>query len=87
MDTDNGTCAEILEDDILPQVRYFAYVQVDSYHGAGSSLNALLYDRGLWKAYNHVSANNSRLQAKRVFEEKDIYPVFRELLTKKGKIK
>lgn len=87
MDTDNGTCAEILEDEILPQVRYFAYVQVDSYHGGGSSLSALLYDRGLWKSYNSVSNSNSKLQARRVFEEKDIYPVFRELFTKKGKIK
>ena len=86
-DTDNGTCAEILEDDILPQVRYFAYVQVDSYHDSGSSLSALLYDRGLWKSYKHVAAKNSKLQARRVFEEKDIYPVFRELFTKKGKIK
>lgn len=81
-DTDNGTCAEILEDDILPQVRYMAYVQVDSYHSyapVGTS-----YDRGLWKTYQSVSGSNPRLQARRVYEERDIYSVFKDLFTKKG---
>lgn len=88
-DTDNGTCAEILEDDILPHVRYFAYVQVDSYHDAdmraNPTLTSLMSDRGLWKSYQSVANKNSRLQAKRVFQEKDIYPVFRELFSKKTK--
>ena len=83
-DTDNGTCTEILEDDILPQVRYFAYVQVDSYHSYNPTVSSMLYDRGLWKSYKTVSNNNPKLQARRVSEEKDIYPVFRELFTKKG---
>ena len=83
-DTDNGTCVEILEDEILPQVRYFAYIQVDSYH---RSAPGALYDYGLWKSYTNVAANDSRLQPRRVFEEKDIYPVFRELLSKKTKQK
>lgn len=83
-DTDNGTCVEILEDDILPQVRYFAYIQVDSYH---RSAPGALYDYGLWKSYTNVASNNSKLQPRRVFEEKDIYPVFRELLLKKNKQK
>lgn len=86
-DTDNGTCAEILEDDILPLVRYFAYVQVDSYHDHKTLYGASMADRGLWKSYKSVSANNSKLQVKRVFQEKDIYPVFCELFAKKGKTK
>jgi len=86
-DTDNGTCAEILEDDILPYVRYYAYVQVDNYHDSNPTLSSILYDRGLWKSYKAVASKNSKLQAKRVLYEKDIYPVFRELFSKKGKIK
>lgn len=82
-DTDNGTCAEILEDDILPYVRYFAYVQVDSYH---ETINpSLMHERGLWKSYKNVASNDPKLQVKRVYEEKDIYPVFRELFSKKTK--
>lgn len=88
-DIDNGTCAEILEDEILPEVRYFAYVQVDDYHDYGSNptLSSLMHDRGLWKTYRGVAENNSKLQAKRVFEEKDIYQVFKDLFTKKGIVK
>lgn len=86
-DTDNGTCAEILEDNILPFIRYYAYVQVDDYHGVASnpSLAALINDRTLWKSYQNVAKNNKRLQTRRVYEEKDIYPVFRELFSKKTK--
>lgn len=89
-ETDNGTCSEILEDEILPFVRYFAYVQVDDYHdsiSASPTLASFVSDRGLWKSYESVASNNSKLQIKRVFHEKDIYPVFRELLLKKGKTK
>lgn len=89
-ETDNGTCSEILEDDILPYVRYYAYVQVDNYHdavAANPTLSSLLNERGLWKSYKHVSEHEPKLQIKRVFEEKDIYPVFRELFEKKGNIK
>jgi uncharacterized sporulation protein YeaH/YhbH (DUF444 family) len=85
-DTDNGTCAEILEDDILPHVRYFAYVQVDNYHESiNPTLTSLMHERGLWKSYKHVASNNEKLQVKRVYHEKDIYPVFRELFSKKTK--
>jgi uncharacterized sporulation protein YeaH/YhbH (DUF444 family) len=77
-DTDNGTCSEILEDDILPFTRYYAYVQVDNYHGMSSS-----YDSGLWTTYEGIASKSSNFQVKRVVEEKDIYPVFRELFSKK----
>jgi len=86
--TDNGTCAEILEDDILPKVRYFAYVQVDDYHEHDDpqdvTLSALMdISKGLWKAYTQVMGVNPKLQAKRVHQERDIYPVFRAMFQKK----
>jgi uncharacterized sporulation protein YeaH/YhbH (DUF444 family) len=85
--TDNGTCTEILEDDILPYVRYYAYVQVDDYHGASinPTLAGLIDDRSLWKSYQTVAKRNSKFQIRRVFEERDIYPVFRQLFEKKPK--
>lgn len=87
VDTDNGTCAEILTDEILPNIRYMAYVQVDDYHNEGSqmtTIGSLLggYGRGLWNAYHNISKDNPRLQMKRVNSEKDIYPVFRDLFKK-----
>lgn len=86
---DNGTCSEILEDDILPNVRYMAYVQVDQYHmtepdDAKPTISGLLsYEKGLWQSYSSVSKRNPKLQARRVFEEADIYPVFHGLFQKK----
>jgi len=88
-DTDNGTCAELLEDDVLPYVRYFAYIQVDDYHDpitdptSNPSLSMIMNQRGLWKSYQTVAEKNSKLQIKRVYNENDIYPVFRELFIKK----
>ena len=86
MDYDNGTCTEILEDDILPFSRYFAYIQVDEYHDALSAnptLTSLLNnEKGLWKSYNNVSLKNKKLQARRVFDARDIYPVFSNLFSK-----
>jgi uncharacterized sporulation protein YeaH/YhbH (DUF444 family) len=87
VDTDNGTCTEILEEEILPFTRYYAYIQVDEYHdsrGANPTITGLLnYEKGLWKSYNNVSKNFSQLQARRVFSDKDIYPVFVDLFSKK----
>ena len=69
-------------------MRYFAYVQVDSYHESiNPTLSSLIHERGLWKSYKNVASHEPKLQMKRVYEEKDIYPVFRELFTKKGKAK
>lgn len=84
--TDNGTCKEILEDDILPHVQYYAYVQVDDYHYTSGDMTlsqALGYAaNNLWKAYEAVSESNKKLQMKRVHDEADIFGVFKELFTK-----
>jgi len=80
VDSDNDTCIDILTDQILPNIRYMAYVQVDDYHG---DENANVYGKGLWRAYKSISDTNSRLQIKRVQDENNIYPVFRDLFKKK----
>jgi uncharacterized sporulation protein YeaH/YhbH (DUF444 family) len=81
MDNDNGTCVEILEDDILPHARYYAYVQVDDYHTSDIAPYHV-HGKGLWKAYEGLSKKISHFNVKRVSDEKDIYPVFRELFSK-----
>lgn len=87
-ETDNGTCSEILEDDILPRVRYYAYIQVDDYHSEESIGSLLKFsDRGLWTTYKSVSSKYPKLQIRRVSNESNIYPVFRELFSKNGKSK
>lgn len=68
---DNETCEELLRDDILPRVNYFAYIQVLRARGSGYG--------GLWDSYNKVSKVNPKLQAKAVYEDRDIFAVFKEL--------
>lgn len=86
-DTDNGTCNELLEDDILPHVRYYAYVQVDEYHERDRDVQGLLsFGKGLWKSYELLMKRHPQFQIKRVSQERDIFPVFKELFSKpKGK--
>ena len=83
--TDNGTCTEILEDEILPHARYYSYIQVDNYHEENSLIAtpASLSSSGLWRSYELVASKHKNLQIKRVYTERDIYPVFRELFKKK----
>lgn len=85
LDTDNGTCTEVVEDDILPHVRYFAYMQIDDYHGAeeDTSSGLLTFGKGLWKSYETLAGRHDHFNIKRVTEEKEIFPVFRELFKKR----
>lgn len=90
VDTDNGTCVELLEDDILPHTRYFAYVQVDDYHVTDESTDPYLstlrsFGKGLWKAYDGLAKRTKRFNVKRVSHEREIYPVFRELFSRQEK--
>lgn len=82
--TDNGTCSEILEDEILPYTRYYSYIQVDNYHDEDAVLSpSSLMTSGLWASYDAVCEKFKNMQIKRVAHERDIYPVFRELFKKK----
>lgn len=81
MDYDNAECAKLLES-IMLEARYMAYVQVDDYHdnNSGSMMNV----KSLWRTYKTVSEKIARLAVERVYQEKDIFPVFRDLFKKKG---
>lgn len=81
MDYDNADCTKILTNEILPAVRYMAYMQVDQDFGDSPSPSSLM--RGLYKAYHDAAAQNPKLATARVHEERDIFPVFRDLFKKK----
>lgn len=84
---DNGLCEYILKNDIMPFIQYYAYVQVDNYHEDENRQmtisNYLGFDKGLWESYQHVANEFENFQMKRVFEESDIYAVFKQLFEKK----
>lgn len=81
-ETDNGTCSELLRDDILPFVNYFAYVQVEP-EGSNPLSGLLSYARRntLWTTYEDVSKDYPNHVNKRVAHERDIFGVFRSFFS------
>jgi uncharacterized sporulation protein YeaH/YhbH (DUF444 family) len=69
---DSARCREILQDKILPLVRYFAYVQVAQ------------TEQNLWEEYMGLSESHKHFAMRKVLEASQIYPVFRELFKKEG---
>lgn len=69
---DSSRCRELLEDAILPLVRYFAYVQVAE------------TEQNLWDEYLHVAETQKNFAMRKVLEPSNIYPVFRDLFKKEG---
>jgi len=69
---DSARCRQLLEDKILPLVRYFAYVQVAQ------------TEQNLWDEYMGLSETHKHFAMRKVLDASQIYPVFRELFKKEG---
>jgi len=69
---DSGRCRELLTEKLLPQCRYFAYVQVAE------------EEQNLWEEYARLRASEPRFAMRKVTQASQIYPVFRELFKKEG---
>ncbi len=69
---DSGRCRELLNDKILPLVRYFAYVQVAE------------EEQNLWDEYMHLQEAHKHFAMRKATEASQIYPVFRDLFKKEG---
>lgn len=80
-DTDNGTCSELLSDDILPFVNYFAYVQVEQESNPLGGLLSYSRRNSLWATYEAISKNHPNHVSKRVTHERDIFGVFRSFFS------
>lgn len=65
---DSPRCRDLLVNDILPFVQYFAYVEIMPRH-----------HQSLWEAYLNVKEIAPQFSMQHIEELKDIYPVFREL--------
>ena len=71
--TDSAHCRALLAQHILPNVQYFAYVQVGA-----------VEEQGLWQAYAELAATQIKLAMQKALTVAEIYPVFRQLFTKKS---
>ncbi|SFN37411.1 YeaH/YhbH family protein [Variovorax sp. OV329] len=69
---DSGQCRKILDDQLLPLVRYYAYVQVAD------------AEQNLWEEYAQLAESHKNFAMRKVSDAQDIYPVFRDLFKKEG---
>lgn len=67
---DSPKCRHLLEDKILPLLRYFAYIQVAE------------AEQNLWEEYTKIALDSQHFAMKKAASTKEIYPVFRELFEK-----
>jgi uncharacterized sporulation protein YeaH/YhbH (DUF444 family) len=73
---DAAQCAGYVRADLLPRVRYFAYVDIPSDQGGWFGRHS-----DLWDCYEAVSAESFAMR--RLCQRSDIWPVFRELFARK----
>jgi uncharacterized sporulation protein YeaH/YhbH (DUF444 family) len=69
---DSPHCGELLVQQILPCVQYFAYIEISPQ-----------VHQNLWESYCEVQKQNKSFAMHTVDSATDIYPVFRELFRKK----
>jgi uncharacterized sporulation protein YeaH/YhbH (DUF444 family) len=70
---DTHTALDILQKQILPIARYYAYIEVDKSKRTSD----------LWPRYEAVSKKYDHFQMRKVGDVNEIYPVFKELFKKK----
>ena len=71
---DSSRCRELLSERILPLCRYFAYVQVAE------------PEQNLWEEYAALAESTPHFAMKKATAVNQIYPVFRELFKKEGRL-
>jgi uncharacterized sporulation protein YeaH/YhbH (DUF444 family) len=70
-ENDSPHCRELLAGSILPLVQYFAYIEIAA------------EPQNLWLEYQRLLGSHENFAMQRIEELEDIYPVFRELFSKK----
>ena len=73
---DSPTCSKILREQLLPITRYYAYIEITQRQ-----------HQSLWREYDMVANEYSNFAMKHIQEEKDIFPIFRELFKKEAERK
>jgi len=70
---DSPHCQNILAQDIMPLVQYFAYIEIMPRH-----------HQSLWEAYKNVQEMYPNFAMQNIDALSEIYPVFRELFKRKA---
>lgn len=72
-DNDSVTCRELLGENVLPLVQYYAYVEITD----GEPQN-------LWREYEQLASQHQHFAMRKIEDPADIYPVFRDLFKKQN---
>ena len=75
---DSQRAAALLENDILPLVQHFAYIEV------APSAAVIRGETDLWRGYEPVAQREDKLAMRRVATRGEIFPVFRDLFGKRA---
>ena len=80
--SDNDRTAHLLAQAILPQCQYYAYLEVgrDVEHFPPGFIRR---DSDLWQTYAALVKAGAPMAMRKVGHRRDIYPVLRELFSKK----
>ncbi|QDF66905.1 YeaH/YhbH family protein [Shewanella sp. SNU WT4] len=70
---DSPGCKTLLEDNILPLVRYFSYIEITN-----------RAHQTLWREYEALQQSYDNMAVQHIRQVEDIYPVFRELFKKQA---
>ncbi|WPL15993.1 Stress response protein YhbH [Thiorhodovibrio winogradskyi] len=70
-DSDSSICRDLLIDQLMPLMRYFAYIEITPRQ-----------HQSLWYAYEDVKAAHPHFAMEEIGGAEDIFPVFRELFKK-----
>ncbi|GAA0355753.1 YeaH/YhbH family protein [Bowmanella denitrificans] len=68
---DSPQCASLLDERLLPLVRYYAYIEITQRQ-----------HQSLWREYEALATLHDNFAMKHIRSVEDIYPVFRELFKK-----
>lgn len=72
-DDDSSTCRNLLTKKLMPQLQYYAYVEITPHD-----------HQSLWHEYQSVTEHfPERFTMRQIVEASDIYPVFRELFKRR----
>jgi len=76
--SDTPVVVSMLTGDVLPAVQYYAYIEIS---GSGAIIRG---ETDLWRAYRGVAEQFPQLAIRQVADRKDIFPVFRELFSRRS---
>jgi len=70
---DSPHCEHLLARELLPQLRYYAYVEITNRD-----------HQGLWEHYTNLLESHENFAMQQIREQADIYPVFREFFRRQA---